>query len=65
MTRLIGFESLDNDDDLKINKKTKQKENNEEIKKKQEDDSNSESSSTEDDEFNVSLAKMERRLSQK
>lgn len=59
------FESLDNDDDLKINKKTKQKENNEEIKKKQEDDSNSESSSTEDDEFNVSLAKMEEEIKPK
>ena len=55
------FEAQDEDDDLKINKKTKSsKENkNDEIEKKDESVGN------EDDEFNVSLAKMEEEIKPK
>tara|TARA_B100000886_G_scaffold338214_1_gene300561 strand:+ start:2349 stop:4208 length:1860 start_codon:yes stop_codon:yes gene_type:complete len=54
------FEALDEDDDLKINKKTKaKKDNQEEIKKEDENPS------TDDDEFNVSLAKMEEEIKPK
>ena len=58
------FEALDDDDDLKINKKDKVKKNN---KDKKVDDVNKkdESSSSEDDEFNVSLAKMEEEIKPK
>ena len=52
------FEALDEDDDLKINKKPKPKKDKE--KSKEDDqDKKEEMSSSEDDEFNVSLAKME------
>ena len=58
------FEALDDDDDLKINKKDKVKKDN---KDKKVDDSNKkdESSSSDDDEFNVSLAKMEEEIKPK
>jgi len=57
------FESLEDDDDLKINKKTKDKKDddikNEQLKKEEEPASN------EEDEFNVSLAKMEEEIKPK
>ena len=58
------FEALDDDDDLKINKKDKVKKDN---KDKKVDDSNKkdESPSSDDDEFNVSLAKMEEEIKPK
>ena len=58
------FEALDDDDDLKINKKDKVKKDN---KDKKVDDVNKkdENSSSEDDEFNVSLAKMEEEIKPK
>ena len=56
------FESLDEDDELKTNKKnfknSKSKDNNEEIKK-------DEHSNNDDDEFNISLAKMEEEIKPK
>jgi RNA polymerase primary sigma factor len=52
------FEALEEDDELKINKKTKSKEDNKEEKKAEE-------ASSEDDEFNVSLAKMEEEIKPK
>ena len=56
------FEALDDDDDLKINKKSKKdKEIENDPKNKKEEDS----SSSEDDEFNVSLAKMEEEIKPK
>ncbi len=57
------FESLEDDDDLKINKKTKDKKDDdiksEQLKKDEETASN------EEDEFNVSLAKMEEEIKPK
>ena len=58
------FEALDDNDDLKISKGSKQKkdkdkENNSEIEKKEED------ANSEVDEFNISLAKMEEEINQK
>ena len=57
------FEALDDDDELKINKKDKQKKENDKLdvadKKKEESDN------SEDDEFNVSLAKMEEEIKPK
>ena len=55
------FEALDNDDDLKINKKTKQKKD----KEKLEDPDKKDENSNDDDEFNVSLAKMEEEIKPK
>ena len=56
------FESLEDDDELKINKNTKaKKDKNPEEKKDKEDESNQ----SEDDEFNVSLAKMEEEIKPK
>ena len=52
------FEALDADDELKINKKAKNKEEQKEEKKGDEE-------ATEDDEFNVSLAKMEEEIKPK
>ena len=54
------FESLDNDDELKINKnaKIKKEKNNESVKKE-------ENATNEEDEFNVSLAKMEEEIKPK
>ncbi len=54
------FEALDDDDDLKINKKTKVKKDKDDNSKKEES-----SSSSDDDEFNVSLAKMEEEIKPK
>ena len=54
------FEALVDDDDLKINKKTKTTKEKEEENKKDE-----ETNSSEDDEFNVSLAKMEEEIKPK
>ena len=53
------FEALEDDDELKINKKSK---NNE---AKKEDDKKDQEATTEDDEFNVSLAKMEEEIKPK
>ena len=57
------FEALDDDDELKINKKDKQIKENDKLdvadKKKEESDN------SEDDEFNVSLAKMEEEIKPK
>ena len=58
------FEALDENDELKINKKTKQKKN----KEKQnidEADNKDQNTNSEDDEFNVSLAKMEEEIKPK
>jgi RNA polymerase primary sigma factor len=57
------FEALDDDDDLKINKKTKDKKDkdqSESIEKKSEN-----TPASDDDEFNVSLAKMEEEIKPK
>jgi RNA polymerase primary sigma factor len=53
------FEALEDGDELKINKKSKNKETNKEDNKKTEE------TQTEDDEFNVSLAKMEEEIKPK
>ncbi len=58
------FEALDDDDDLKINKKAKQKKDKEDDKITDQDNKE-ESTNTEDDEFNVSLAKMEEEIKPK
>ena len=58
------FEALEDDDELKINKKSKTKD----IKKddeKKDDQKKAEESSSDDDEFNVSLAKMEEEIKPK
>tara|TARA_B100001093_G_scaffold497790_1_gene545122 strand:- start:923 stop:2797 length:1875 start_codon:yes stop_codon:yes gene_type:complete len=59
------LEALDNDDDLKINKKSKSKED--KAKKDNSEDltKNEENNSSDDDEFNVSLAKMEEEIKPK
>ena len=54
------FEALNDDDNLKINKKTKEKKNELEGGEKKD-----ENSSNDDDEFNVSLAKMEEEIKPK
>ena len=64
------FESLEDDDELKINKKSKSKEiqkeeGKEEKEEKKEEDKKGEENSAEDDEFNVSLAKMEEEIKPK
>ena len=56
------FEALDEDDELKINKKSKSKKDNEKIDDTEKKDENT---SSEDDEFNVSLAKMEEEIKPK
>jgi len=55
------FEASGDDDELKVDKKSKNKEN-KELKK---DDDKKEETTTEDDEFNVSLAKMEEEIKPK
>ena len=55
------FEALNDDDDLKINKKTKEKKD----KDKSEEPEKKDENNTEDDEFNVSLAKMEEEIKPK
>ena len=57
------FEALDDDDDLKINKKDKQKKEKE--KKDEVIDKAGENTNNDDDEFNVSLAKMEEEIKPK
>ena len=59
------FEALDDDDDLKINKKTKNKEDKLKKESKDNDDKKEEDTPVEDDEFNVSLAKMEEEIKPK
>ena len=61
------FEASEEDDDLKINKKTKSKKDKEKIEDtdKQETDKKDENSNNDDDEFNVSLAKMEEEIKPK
>ena len=54
------FEALEDDDKLKVNKKSKNKEI-----KKEEDKKKEEASTADDDEFNVSLAKMEEEIKPK
>ena len=57
------FEALDDDDDLKINKKDKQKKEKE--KKDEVTEKTGENTNNDDDEFNVSLAKMEEEIKPK
>ena len=56
------FEALEDDDELKINKKSKDKDEGEDEKK---DEKKDEESPSDDDEFNVSLAKMEEEIKPK
>ena len=56
------FDSLDEDDDLKINKKNNQKKEKEKTDNSEKTDVNT---NAEDDEFNVSLAKMEEEIKPK
>ena len=56
------FEALEDDDELKINKKSKDKDEGEDEKK---DEKKDEENSSDDDEFNVSLAKMEEEIKPK
>ncbi len=56
------FEALEDDDELKINKKSKDKDEGEDEKK---DEKKAEENSSDDDEFNVSLAKMEEEIKPK
>ena len=55
------FEALEDNDELKINKKSKNKES----KKEEEKESKDDDTSSDDDEFNVSLAKMEEEIKPK
>ena len=57
------FESLEDDDELKINKKSKSKDEKKEKEDEKKDDGTQQE--TEDDEFNVSLAKMEEEIKPK
>jgi len=57
------FEALEDDDKLKINKKSKNKDENKKDENK--DGKKAEESSADDDEFNVSLAKMEEEIKPK
>ena len=59
------FEALEDDDELKINKKTKNKEDKLKKESKDNDDKKEEDTPVEDDEFNVSLAKMEEEIKPK
>ena len=56
------FESLSDDDELKINKKSKQKKDKEKI---EDNEKKEENSTSDEDEFNVSLAKMEEEIKPK
>ena len=56
------FEALEDDDELKINKKSKDKDEGEDEKK---DEKKDEENPSDDDEFNVSLAKMEEEIKPK
>jgi len=57
------FEALEDDDELKINKKSKNKDENK--KNENKDGKKAEDNSADDDEFNVSLAKMEEEIKPK
>ncbi len=59
------FESLEDDDDLKINKKVKVKKEKDDKEEPNKEINKEESTSGEDDEFNVSLAKMEEEIKPK
>tara|TARA_B100000963_G_scaffold361329_1_gene396193 strand:- start:3538 stop:5412 length:1875 start_codon:yes stop_codon:yes gene_type:complete len=59
------FDSLDENDELKINKKTKNKEIKESKEVGKEQEIKEETTNNEDDEFNVSLAKMEEEIKPK
>ena len=60
------FESLENDDDLKTNKKLKTKDEKKDLVNEKEDkDKQDENTQSEDDEFNISLAKMEEEIKPK
>ena len=60
------FESLENDEDLKTNKKLKTKDEKKDLVNDKEDkDKQDENTQSEDDEFNISLAKMEEEIKPK
>ncbi len=59
------FESLEDDDELKVNKKSKSKEEQLSKETKNENDKKEDETNVEDDEFNVSLAKMEEEIKPK
>ena len=59
------FESSENEDELKINKKNQKKEVKAEEDKKKDDEKKEDSAPAEDDEFNISLAKMEEEIKPK
>ncbi len=59
------FESLEDDDDLKINKKAKDKKDSDKSEINENSENKEENSSNEEDEFNVSLAKMEEEIKPK
>ena len=60
------FESLENDEDLKTNKKLKTKDEKKDLVNEKEDkDKQDENTQSEDDEFNISLAKMEEEIKPK
>ena len=60
------FESLENDDDLKTNKKLKTKDEKKDLVSEKEDkDKQDDNTQSEDDEFNISLAKMEEEIKPK
>ena len=58
------FEALEDDDELKINKKNKAKDIKKDVEKK-DDQKKADETSSDDDEFNVSLAKMEEEIKPK
>ncbi len=60
------FEALDDDDNLKINKKSKSKKDTEDKKDREsEEEKKDDNTGSDDDEFNVSLAKMEEEIKPK
>ena len=59
------FEASENDEELKISKKSKSKKDKEEKEKEDDNKKDEENTSSEDDEFNVSLAKMEEEIKPK
>ena len=58
------FEALEDDDELKINKKSKNKDK-DEVQDEKKDEKKEEENPSDDDEFNVSLAKMEEEIKPK
>ncbi len=59
------FEALDDDNELKVNKKSKSKKEKENIGDEKKDDNIKDENNNEEDEFNVSLAKMEEEIKPK